>query len=161
MGRLYPNYGNGLRIVDRVKEIFKLSQGEYIIPAKLESIYSTSIYVNQIMIYGNPNKNNIIAIVIPDKKKCAEALNISIEELVKDTENEKLKELIVNDFAKLANEAEFNGLEKAKYVLIDFEEFTNANNCLTPTMKIIRKNVEIKYKERIDNLYEKISKKKG
>ena len=161
VGRLYPNYGNGLRIVDRVKEIFKLSQGEYIIPAKLESIYSTSIYVNQIMIYGNPNKNNIIAIVIPDKKKCAEALNISIEELVKDTENEKLKELIVNDFAKLANEAEFNGLEKAKYVLIDFEEFTNANNCLTPTMKIIRKNVEIKYKERIDNLYEKISKKKG
>ena len=161
VGRLYPNYGNGLKIVDRVKEIFKLSQGEYIIPAKLESIYSTSIYVNQIMIYGNPNKNNIIAIVIPDKKKCAEALNISIEELVKDTENEKLKELIVNDFAKLANEAEFNGLEKAKYVLIDFEEFTNANNCLTPTMKIIRKNVEIKYKERIDNLYEKISKKKG
>jgi len=47
------------------------------------------------------------------------------------------------------------------YILIDFEEFTNSNNLLTPTMKIIRKNVEIKYKERIDNLYEKISKEKG
>ena len=79
VGRLYPNYGNGLKIVDRVKEIFKLSQGEYIIPAKLESVYTKSIYVQQLMIYGNPTKNNIIAIVIPDKKKCAEALNISIE----------------------------------------------------------------------------------
>ena len=76
VGRLYPNYGNGLKIVDRVKEIFKLSQGEYIIPAKLESVYTKSIYVQQLMIYGNPTKNNIIAIVIPDKKKCAEALNI-------------------------------------------------------------------------------------
>ena len=161
VGRIYPNYGNGLRIVDRVKEIFKLSQGEYIIPAKLESVYSNSIYVHQIMIYGNPTKNNIIAIVIPDKKKCSEALNISIDDLVKDTQNEKLNELIVKDFEKLANEAEFNGLEKAKYILIDFEEFTNQNNCLTPTMKIIRKNVEIKYKERIDDLYEQISKKKG
>ena len=159
VGRLYPNYGNGLKIVDRVKEIFKLSQGEYIIPAKLESVYTKSIYVQQLMIYGNPTKNNIIAIVIPDKKKCAEALNISIDDLVKDTENKKLHELIINDFNKLAVDAEFNGLEKVKYILVDFDEFTNNNNCLTPTMKIIRKNVEIKFKERIDKLYEEISKK--
>ena len=159
VGRLFPNYGNGLKIVDRVKEIFKLSQGEYIIPAKLESVYTKSIYVQQLMIYGNPTKNNIIAIVIPDKKKCAEALNISIDDLVKDTENKKLHELIINDFNKLAVDAEFNGLEKVKYILVDFDEFTNNNNCLTPTMKIIRKNVEIKFKERIDKLYEEISKK--
>ena len=125
VGRLYPNYGNGLKIVDRVKEIFKLSQGEYIIPAKLESVYTKSIYVQQLMIYGNPTKNNIIAIVIPDKKKCAEALNISIDDLVKDTENKKLHELIINDFNKLAVDAEFNGLEKVKYILVDFDELMN------------------------------------
>ena len=159
VGRLFPNYGNGLKIVDRVKEIFKLSQGEYIIPAKLESVYTKSIYVSQIMIYGNPTKNHIIGIIIPDKKKCAEALNITEEELVKDNKNEALINLFVTDFEKLANEAEFNGLEKLKYILIDFEEFTNNNNCLTPTMKIIRKNVEKKYKERIDDLYESIGKK--
>ena len=159
VGRLFPNYGNGLKIVDRVKEIFKLSQGEYIIPAKLESVYTKSIYVSQIMIYGNPTKNHIIGIIIPDKKKCAEALNITEEELVKDNKNEALINIFVTDFEKLANEAEFNGLEKLKYILIDFEEFTNNNNCLTPTMKIIRKNVEKKYKERIDELYESIGKK--
>jgi long-chain acyl-CoA synthetase len=157
VGRLFPNYGNGLKIVDRVKEIFKLSQGEYIIPAKLESVYSKSIYVNQIMIYGNSSKNNIIAIVIPDKKKCSEILNVSIEDLIKDNKNKNLIELILKDFEKLAIEASFNGLEKVKYILIDFEEFTTDNNCLTPTAKIRRKNVEIKFKEKIDKLYDDIA----
>ena len=160
VGRIFPNYGNGLKIVDRVKEIFKLSQGEYIIPAKLESVYSKSIYVSQIMIYGNPTKNKIIGIIIPDKKKCAEELNMSIEDLVKDNKNEALINLIVKDFENLAREAEFNGLERLKYIIIDFDEFTNNNNCLTPTMKIIRKNVEKKYKEIIDDLYDLIDKKK-
>ena len=161
VGRIFPNYGNGLKIVDRVKEIFKLSQGEYIIPAKLESVYSKSVYVSQIMIYGNPTKNKIIGIIIPDKKKCADELNMSVEDLVKDNKNKDLINLILKDLEKLAKEAEFNGLEKLKYIIVDFEEFSNNNNCLTPTMKIIRKNVEKKYKEKIDNLYDMMGKKKG
>ena len=160
VGRLYPNYGNGLKIVDRVKEIFKLSQGEYIIPAKLESIYNSSVYVQQIMIYGNSTMNNIIGIVVPDKKKCAETLGMTVEELSKNEENQQLIDLIVDDFGRLAKEANFNGLEKVYYILLNFEGFTIENNCLTPTMKIIRKKVEIKFKERIDKLYEFISKKK-
>jgi long-chain acyl-CoA synthetase len=156
VGRLFPNLGNGLKIVDRVKEIFKLSQGEYIIPGKLESIYSKSGYIQQIMIYGNSSMNNIIAIICPDKKRCAEALNISVEELAKNEENDELKNLIIDDLLKLANEANFNGLEKVKYVIITFEGFTVDNSCMTPTMKIVRKKVELRFKERIDKLYESI-----
>jgi long-chain acyl-CoA synthetase len=160
VGRIYPNYGNGLKIVDRVKEIFKLSQGEYIIPAKLEAIYNSSIYVQQLMVYGNSTMNNIIGIVVPDKKKCAEILGITEEELIKDEENPQLIKLIVEDFQRLAKEANFNGLEKMNYIILNYEGFTIENNCLTPTMKIIRKKVEIKFKERIDKLYEFISKQK-
>ena len=46
------------------------------------------------------------------------------------------------------------------YIKLNYEGFTIENNCLTPTMKIIRKKVEIKFKERIDKLYEFISKQK-
>ena len=119
-----------------------------------------SVYVQQIMIYGNSHMNNIIAIIVPDKKKCAEALEISIDELVNDEENPQLIELFVKDFERLAVDACFNGLEKAKYILITFEGFTIENNCLTPTMKIVRKKVELKFKERIDKLYDKIQKSK-
>ena len=158
VGRIFPNLGNGLKIVDRVKEIFKLSQGEYIIPAKLESVYSKSAFIQQIMIYGNSSMNNIIAITCPEKKHCAEALGISIEELAKNEENEDLKNLIINDLLKLAKEANFNGLEKVKYLLITFEGFTIDNACMTPTMKIVRKKVELKFKSRIDQLYSSIQK---
>ena len=156
VGRIFPNLGNGLKIVDRVKEIFKLSQGEYIIPAKLESVYSKSSFIQQIMIYGNSSMNNIIAIICPEKKHCAEALDISVEELVKNEENEKLKKLLINDLSKLATEAKFNGLEKVKYVLITFEGFTVNNSCMTPTMKIVRKKVELRFKDRIDKIYSSI-----
>jgi long-chain acyl-CoA synthetase len=159
VGRIFPNLGNGLKIVDRVKEIFKLSQGEYIIPAKLESVYSKSSFIQQIMIYGNSSMNNIIAIICPEKKHCAEALGISIEELTKNEDNPELHNLIINDLLKLAVEANFNGMEKAKYALITFEGFTVENSCMTPTMKIVRKKVELKFKERIDKLYNSIPRK--
>ena len=146
IGRLYPNLGNGLRVVDRVKEIFKLSQGEYIVPAKLESIYYQSPYIQQILIYGNSNMNNIIAIIKPDNNRCAETLRISEEELIKDEENPKLIELIRKDLEKYAKEAQFNGLEKVKYMVITFEGFTVNNGCMTPTMKFVRKKIELNKK---------------
>ena len=153
VGRIFPNLGNGLKIVDRVKEIFKLSQGEYIIPAKLESVYSKSNYIQQIMIYGNSTMNNIIAIICPEKHHCARELEISEEDLIKDEENQKLKNLIINDLNRLALEANFNGLEKVKFILITFEGFTINNECMTPTMKIVRKKVELRYKNRIEKLF--------
>ena len=153
VGRIFPYYGNGLKIVDRVKEIFKLSQGEYIIPAKLESVYVKSNFIQQIMIYGNSTMNNILAIICPDKQHCARELNITEEELIKDEENPKLKKIILNDLDRLAIEANFNGLEKVKFILLTFEGFTIQNECMTPTMKIVRKKVEIRYKNRIEKLF--------
>ena len=153
VGRIFPYYGNGLKIVDRVKEIFKLSQGEYIIPAKLESVYVKSNFIQQIMIYGNSTMNNILAIICPDKQHCARELDITEEELVKDEENPKLKKIILNDLDRLAIDANFNGLEKVKFILLTFEGFTIQNECMTPTMKIVRKKVEIRYKNRIEKLF--------
>ena len=153
VGRIFPYYGNGLKIVDRVKEIFKLSQGEYIIPAKLESVYVKSNYIQQIMIYGNSTMNNILAIICPDKQHCARELDITEEELIKDEENPKLKKLILNDLDRLAIDANFNGLEKVKFILLTFEGFTIQNECMTPTMKIVRKKVEIRFKNRIEKLF--------
>jgi long-chain acyl-CoA synthetase len=156
VGRLYPHLGNGIRVVDRVKEIFKLSQGEYIAPAKLESIYYQCPYVKQILIYGNSNMNNIIAIIQPDLERFSNEFGISIDELSKDEENPKLKEIIRKDLERYALEAKFNGLEKVKYMILTFEGFTVNNGCMTPTMKIVRKKVELRFKERINKIYKEI-----
>lgn len=62
VGMWLPN--GTLRIIDRRKHIFKLSQGEYIVPEKIENIYTLSQYVNQVFVYGESLKVSRSAMVI-------------------------------------------------------------------------------------------------
>jgi len=64
---IYPN--GSLKIIDRSKNIFKLSQGEYIAPEKIENICVLSSYVAQALIYGNSLKNNTVGVIVPDKDR--------------------------------------------------------------------------------------------
>ena len=70
--------------------------------------------------------------------------------------DDKLIKLFVDDLDKIAQDNAFNGLEKVKYILLDFEGFTIENECMTPTMKIVRKKVENKFKNDIEELYKNI-----
>ncbi|XP_053956434.1 long-chain-fatty-acid--CoA ligase 5-like [Anastrepha ludens] len=64
VGMWLPN--GTLRIINRRKHIFKLSHCEYIVPEKIENIYTLSQYVNQVYVYGESLKSCIIAVVVPD-----------------------------------------------------------------------------------------------
>lgn len=43
-------------MIDRKKHIFKLSQGEYIVPEKIENAYIRSQYVEQVFVHGESLK---------------------------------------------------------------------------------------------------------
>ena len=87
-------------------------------------------------------------------------MEVEESEIKKMENDKKLKDLIVNDLDEIAKEANFNSLEKVKYIIIDFEGFTIENECLTPTLKVVRKKVETYFKEKIDALYKTIPIKK-
>merc|ERR1711976_59091 len=62
IGMLLPET-RALKIIDRRKNIFKLSQGEYVAPDRLEQIYKTCMPVEDVFVYGDSFKSSLVAIV--------------------------------------------------------------------------------------------------
>merc|ERR1712226_839287 len=62
IGMLLPG-SRALKIIDRRKNIFKLSQGEYIAPDRLEQVYKTCMPVEDVFVYGDSYKSYLVAVV--------------------------------------------------------------------------------------------------
>ena len=55
-----------VRVIDRKKNIFKLAQGEFVAPEKIEGVFeSRSNLIEQVYLYGNIYQNNVVAVIIP------------------------------------------------------------------------------------------------
>ena len=52
-----------LRIIDRKKHIFKMQQGEYIAPERLEVIFEKSPFIDQVFVYGNSLREYLVALL--------------------------------------------------------------------------------------------------
>ncbi|PRD32920.1 UNVERIFIED_CONTAM: Long-chain-fatty-acid--CoA ligase 1 [Trichonephila clavipes] len=118
IGMWLPN--GSLKIVDRKKHIFKLAQGEYIAPEKIENIYLSSPYVSQIFVHGESLQSCLVAIVVPDKEVllsfCKEkGIEGTWEEICK---NKAVKELILNSITSLGKKAGLKSFEQVLFVTL-------------------------------------------
>ena len=146
-----------LFITGRVKEIYKLENGKYVAPAPIEEKLTLSPFILQTMVHGM-NKPYNVALIIPDFSSLEpwakeNGISGSREELCK---HPKVRELILSEIEKFSNtEPKLKGFDKVHDFVLSAEEFTTANDLLTPTLKMKRNNVRKKYEASLDALYAK------
>lgn len=116
---IYPN--GSVRIIDRSKNIFKLSQGEYIAPEKVENIFALCPFVAQSMVYGDSLKNCCIAIIVPDegKMKAWASENGHASADVKEIfEMEDYKKAVLASLDELGKANKLSSLERPKDIFL-------------------------------------------
>ncbi|KAK4381596.1 Long chain acyl-CoA synthetase 4 [Sesamum angolense] len=122
-----------LKIIDRKKNIFKLSQGEYVAVENLENIYGLVPAIESIWVYGNSFESFLVAIINPNKQ----VLEQWAEEMVYlGTSMPYLK-----------------GFEFIKAVHLDPVPFDMERDLITPTFKKKRPQLLKYYQGVIDNMY--------
>ncbi|XP_038627911.1 long-chain-fatty-acid--CoA ligase 6 isoform X1 [Tachyglossus aculeatus] len=144
-----------LKIIDRKKHIFKLAQGEYIAPEKIENIYIRSEPVAQVYVHGDSLQAFLVGIVVPDaevlpgwaKKRGLEG---AYAELCEDKE---LKQAIMDDMVRLGKESGLHSFEQVKAIYIHSDMFSVQNGLLTPTLKAKRPELRDYFKKQIEELY--------
>ncbi|XP_038661592.1 long-chain-fatty-acid--CoA ligase 1a isoform X1 [Scyliorhinus canicula] len=153
VGKWLPN--GTLKIIDRKKHIFKLAQGEYIAPEKIENIYVRSEPVAQVFVHGDSLQAFLVGIVIPDPEVLpawAQRRNIvgSFEELCK---NKVLKDAILANLTQIGKESGLKSFEQVKDIYLHPEMLTVQNGLLTPTFKAKRAELKKYFSSQIAELY--------
>lgn len=149
----FINEDGSLVITERIKDLYKTSNGKYIAPQALESVLSEDQYIEQVAVIGDQRKY-VTAIIIPAfeaLKEFAAKKKIqykSLEELVKNSEvvkmlSERIDEL-QKDFASWQQVKKFTVLPKA---------FSMETGELTNTLKVRRSIINKLYKKEIEAMY--------
>ncbi|XP_054711219.1 long-chain-fatty-acid--CoA ligase 1-like [Uloborus diversus] len=154
IGMWLPN--GTLRLVDRKKNIFKLAQGEYIAPEKIENIYLSSPYVSQIFVHGESLQSCLVAVVVPDMENvvswCKEK-GISYNPWEQVCRDKNVKRLILDDITALGKKAGLKSFEQVKDIYVHHELFSVDNGLLTPTLKTKRPDCRKSFVDRIEAMY--------
>lgn len=145
--------GNTLFFTERIKDLYKTSNGKYIAPQAIEMVMSGDNYIEQIAVIGDQRKfvSALIVPAYPLLEKYAEEKGISFEsreELVKNKDIIRFIEARVEEHQK--NLASY---EKIKRFTLLPEPFMMGCE-LTDTLKLRRPVVLQKYATEIEAMYE-------
>ncbi|WWC60634.1 uncharacterized protein I303_103208 [Kwoniella dejecticola CBS 10117] len=155
-----------VKIIDRVKNVVKLSQGEYVALEKLESLYALDPLFASLLVHGDSTRSSLVALAVLDPIQtasfCSSALGKhlkpedirAMEEVVSDR---KVRKLILKRLAKIAKQNKLNGFEMIKGVHLTLQPFPD--QVMTPTLKIKRNVAAKTFSKEIEDAYNEAEEK--
>ena len=142
-----------LILTERIKDLFKTSNGKYIAPQAIESRLGEDKYIEQVAVIGDQRKY-VTAIIIPAfeaLKEYARRKKIafrSIDELI---QNNDIKKMIAERIERL--QKGFANFEKIKRFTLLPKEFSIESGELTNTLKLRRPIINNRYAHEIEAMY--------
>lgn len=145
-----------LRIVDRCKAIFKLAQGEYVAPEKVEGVLQRCPNVAQLYVDGHSDQSFLVAVVVPDFDALAAARGIDRAELDPQEvcADRELREKLQAEMVATGRAAGLQGFELPKKLHLLHEAFSVENGLLTVTLKAKRNEMRKRFADIVSALYE-------
>ncbi len=142
-----------LKITDRKKELFKLSNGKYIAPQVIENKLKESFFIEQAMVVGE-NQKFACALISPNftylRNWCLmHGIHFHVDAEM--LQNHR----VLEKYQKEINEANrsLGSIEQIKYFRLVPEVWTEQTRELSPTLKLRRKHLYAIYSEVIDEIY--------
>lgn len=152
-------------IIDRKKNIFKLAQGEYVAPERLEAVYLKSKFIMQCFVHGDSLQSELVAVIVPEpvqlqewaKKNLDKGTSLEMELLC---QKKEVHALLLSELARVGKALKLAGFELPKNIHVEHEPFSVENDLLTPSFKLKRNIAVKKYRKILDKLYEELEKQK-
>ena len=146
--------GGYLKITDRKKELFKTSGGKYVAPQVVENNMKESHLIENVMVVGAERKfvSAIVVPSFPNLKSWCERNHVpfvSPQEVIKDHK-------VNGEFKKIIDEKNnsHGQVERIKKFTLVADDWTPLNGLMTPTMKLKRKQLAVKYSSEIEAMYQ-------
>ena len=146
-----------LYVKGRFKSLLISSDGEKYSPEGIEeALVEKSPYIDQVMLYNNQSTTTT-ALVVPNR----DALKRQLKEQGLKAESEEARiaalQILEGELARFKKGGEFQGMFPERWLPSSFavlaEPFTEQNQMINSTMKMVRPKIEKAYKERIEYMY--------
>lgn len=144
----------------------------------IEAQYIKCIYVQQVFLYGDSLKAELVAVVVPDpdalakwakdnnhagdikvratRASCFLFLSCFLQQLCN---TPAVRDFILAEMNKTGKEQKLKGFEFAKAIYLESEPFSPENDLLTPTFKPKRPQLKNRYEPQISALYKELDAK--
>ncbi len=143
-----------LFLKERIKDLFKTSNGKYIAPQMIESKLLVDKYIDQIAIIADQRKfvSALIVPVYPLLEEYAREHDIPFENREDLCENKQIHDMLMERFDTL--QQQLAHYEQVKRFTLLPQAFSLSRGELTNTLKIKRRVLNENYKKEIEKMYE-------
>lgn len=143
-----------LFLTDRIKDLFKTSNGKYIAPQMLESKFCVDRYIDQIVIIADQRKY-VSALIIPEYallEEVARNRGIEVHSREELCSNPQIVQFVMDRLDTM--QQDLAHYEQVKRITLLPHPFSMERGELTNTLKVRRPILNEIYKKEIDNMYD-------